>query len=93
MVVEGVIVNGRVELVLPAGWPEGARVRVALAEPDDSDLADFDPGPPTETREEILESLRKEIADIEAGIPGMTVEEAMAEVDAELRKLAAETGT
>lgn len=84
MVVEGVIVNGRVELVLPAGWPEGARVRVALAEPDDSDLDDFDPGPQTETREEILESLRKEIADIEAGIPGIPVEEAFAQIAREL---------
>lgn len=94
MGVEGVIVNGRVEVQLPAGWGDGTRVRVLLAEEeDDLGLDGFVPPPETETEEEFLESLRQQSAAIKAGERGMSVEEAFARVDAELRRLAAEQGT
>jgi len=90
MVIEGVVVNGRVEAELPTSWPEGAFVTVALAEPDELDeLDEMPPIPETETEEEFLESLRQSIADVKAGVRGMSVAEAFAEVDAELRRLAA----
>src|SRR4051812_31725050 len=88
MVVEGVVVNGRVEAKLPKSWPEGSVVTLALVEPDELDA--MPPMPEVETEAEFIESIRQELADIDAGIPGMSVEQAFAAVDDELRRLAAE---
>ena len=72
MIVEGVVVNGRVEAKAPNSWPEGSVVTVALAEPE-------------ETEEEFLESLRQELADIDAGVPGIPLEVAFAQIAADLK--------
>ncbi len=81
MVVEGMIVNGRVEVAVPAAWTDGTRVTVALADADVDDLDfDFEPPPETETHDEFLESLRQEVADIKAGIPGIPLEQMVEEL-------------
>jgi hypothetical protein len=92
MTLEGTVVNG---VIVPDGaphLPEGARVRIEVA-PDDPDAWENAPAPPSgETREELLASLRDSIAEAKAGEPGRTVDEVFAEVDAELRRIAAERG-
>lgn len=90
MTLQGTVVNGTIVLDGNPPLAEGARVRVEYAEDDEFD--DIAPPPTTETYEEHLAILRQSIAEAKAGIPGRTVEEAMAEVDAELRRLTDETG-
>ena len=83
MVLEGVIVNGRVDLKVPAEWPNGSRVTIELAA-DDLDYSEgYDPPPEEESHEEFLESLRQAVADIKAGIRGIPLEEAFAQIAAE----------
>jgi hypothetical protein len=62
MVLEGTVVNGVIVLDGAAPLPEGARVRVELANDDDV-------GPPPEPydREKELAILRESIADMKAG--------------------------
>jgi len=84
MAIEGTVVNGMVVFDGNPQLPEGARVRVELADADDDlwdELAKAPPPPPTETYEEHLESLRKSIAAAQAGEKGMSVEEAFAEIN------------
>jgi len=90
MTLEGTVKNG---LIVPDGPPppEGARVRMEVVEETPDDWEDAPPPPTTETREEYLASLRQSIADAKAG-KGRSVDEVFAEVDAELRRIAAEGG-
>jgi len=93
MILEGTIVNGRVEFDAPSEWPDGARVRVKLECEEDLDddlddlLDDMPIPPPTETYEEHLEILRKSIEESRAGDTGMTVAEAFAEIDLEIQRM------
>ena len=95
MTLEGTVVNGLVVFDGTPKLPEGFVVRAEFIDPDDEldrELAGVPVPPPTETYEEHLALLRQSVADAKAGIGLMTLEEAMAEVDAELRRLADEPG-
>jgi hypothetical protein len=83
MTLDGTMRNGVVVLDGSPGLPEGARVRVELA--DDEDVDDFGPPPPPtgETREEFLAGLREDIAAIKAGVRGMPLAEFAAELKRE----------
>ena len=65
MTLQGTVVNGAIVLDGSPLLPEGARVRVELAEEDDFD--DFSLPPATETYEEHLAALRESIEDMKAG--------------------------
>lgn len=74
---EGTIRNGRVELDAPADWPEGTRVLVDAAAPDEvfeypHPLAPYD-------REKEIALLREVYAEVQAGVPGMPLEQFEAE--------------
>jgi hypothetical protein len=78
MTLEGKILNGRVELDAPADWPDGTRVTVEVAAPDEvfeypHPLAPYD-------REKEIALLRERYAEVQAGVPGMTPEEAWASI-------------
>lgn len=100
MTLEGTVVNGAIVLDGAPTLPEGARVRVELAEGAD-ELDDIDipttgfeyphPLAPYD-REKELALLRESIAEMKAGVPGLTIEEAFAQVDAELRRAAEGNG-
>jgi hypothetical protein len=92
MPLEGTVVNGVIVLDGAPQLPEGARVRVELAADDPDAWENAPPPPSTESREELLASLRESIAEAKAGVPGRTVDEVFAEVDAELRRIATERG-
>ena len=83
MTQHGTIVNGAVVLDSPPEWPEGARVRVEVAEEADDDY-----GPPLEptgeTRAEFLAGLREDIAAIQAGVRGEPADVVFARIRAEL---------
>jgi hypothetical protein len=64
MTLEGTVVNGVIVLDGNPQLPEGARVRVELAD-DEDDLRD--PGMEPGTREEELAILRQSIEDMKAG--------------------------
>jgi hypothetical protein len=64
MSIEGAVVNGVIVLDGTPQLPDGTRVRVELAE---SDLDDLEPPPTTETREELLASLRESMEEAENG--------------------------
>ena len=82
MVQRGTVRNG---VIVPDGppLPEGTQV---VFEPAGADAAEdwIDIPPPSETREEILESLRQSIAETKAGVKGIPLNEAMAQIRAEL---------
>ncbi|VTT97708.1 unnamed protein product [Gemmataceae bacterium] len=83
MIIEGTVVNGVLVFDGPPP-PDGARLRVELADAD-SDLWDElarVPPPPTDTYEEHLEALRRSIAEMKAGVPGRS----LAELATELKK-------
>ncbi|MFO0825428.1 MAG: hypothetical protein U0792_20295 [Gemmataceae bacterium] len=86
MSVAGTVVNGIVVLDTGMSLPEGARVLVALC---DDELDGVEPLA-TETYEQHLSHLRQSIADAKAGVGGVSLAEAMAELDAELQRLADE---
>ena len=71
MILEGSILNGRVELDSPAELPDGTRVRLVA-----DDLAP----PGSETREEFLQSLRESIAESKAGVRGVEARQFMQEM-------------
>lgn len=78
MTLAGTIRNGRVELDAPMDWPEGTRVTVEVAAPDEvfeypHPLAPYD-------REKEIALLRERYAEVKAGVPGMSVEEARASI-------------
>lgn len=77
MTLEGTVVNGVIILDAGPPLPEGARVRVELADPDD-------PAPAAEPydRAKELAILREALADVEAG-RGMPFEQFMLQVAAE----------
>jgi hypothetical protein len=79
MTLEGTVVNGMVVLDTGAQLPEGARVRVELADEDD------DPFPPPEPydREKELAILREALEDVKAG-RGMEAREFMKKLATEL---------
>jgi hypothetical protein len=82
MVQRGTVRNG---VIVPEGPPppEGTEVVFEPAGADtDKDWGDIPPS--TETREEILESLRQSIAETKAGVKGIPLDEAMAQIRAEL---------
>ncbi len=78
MILEGTVVNGAVVLDAGTQLPEGARVRVELAEDDD-----LFPPPEPYDREKELAILRESLEDVKAG-RGMPFEEFMAKLAAEL---------
>jgi len=82
MTVEGTVVNGVIVLDNGPPLPEGTRVRVELAEPDDLD--DIGPPPEPYDRDKELAILREALEDVKAG-RGMPFEEYMAKVAAELK--------
>jgi hypothetical protein len=63
MTLEGTVVNGTVVLDTGAHFPEGARVRVELADEDD----DLFPPPEPYDREKELAILRESLEDVRAG--------------------------
>ena len=63
MTLEGTVINGLIVLDTGAKLPEGARVRVELAD-DDDDLA---PPPEPYDRENELAILREALEDVKAG--------------------------
>jgi hypothetical protein len=79
MTLEGTVVNGVIVLDAAQSLPEGARVRVELAE----DVDDIPPAPSSETREEHLASLREGIEDAKAG-GGRPAREVLKEIAHEL---------
>jgi hypothetical protein len=79
MTLEGTVVNGMIVLDGAAQLPEGARVRVELAQEDPDAWENAPPPPSTETREELLASLRESIADAKAG-RGRPAREVMDEI-------------
>ena len=64
MTLEGTVINGVIVLDGTPPLPEGARVRVELA---DDEVADFPAPPITETQEEHLAQLREGIEDAKRG--------------------------
>jgi hypothetical protein len=74
---EGTVVNGVIVLAGGARLPEGARVQVALADPDD-------PAPPPEPYDRATELaiLRDALEDVRAG-RGMPFDEFMAQLAAQ----------
>jgi hypothetical protein len=78
MTLEGTVINGAIVLDAGARFPEGARVRVELAEDDD----DLFPPPEPYDREKELAILREALEDVKAG-RGTPFEEFMAELAAE----------
>jgi hypothetical protein len=86
MTLEGTVVNGMIVLDGGAQLPEGARVRVEVADPDD--LA-----PPQEPydREKEVAILREALEDVRAG-RGMPFEEFMARLAAEYNLPPTRTG-
>lgn len=89
MTLEGTVVNGAIVLDGTPALPEGARVRVELADGlDDIDiptagLAYPHPLAPY-NREKEIALLRERIAEMKAGVPGIPVDEAMAQIAREL---------
>ena len=81
MTLQGTIINGVIVLDGSPLLPEGARVRVELAEEDDFD--DLPVSPANETYEEHLAALRESIEQTRAGSPGIPLEEAMTRIAAE----------
>jgi hypothetical protein len=77
MTLEGTVVNGMVVLDTGAQLPEGARVRVELADEDD----DLFPPPEPYDREKELAILREALEDVKVG-RGMPFEEFMANLAA-----------
>jgi hypothetical protein len=63
MTLEGTVINGAIVLDPGARFPEGARVRVELAEDDD----DHFPPPEPYDREKELAILRESLEDVKAG--------------------------
>ncbi len=64
MTVEGTVVTGVIVLDAGAKLPEGARVRVEVAEEDDDDLF---PPPEPHDREKEMAILRQSLEDVKAG--------------------------
>lgn len=93
MTLRGTVVNGRVVLQGPTGFPEGSEIVVTVVEEDAmaDEMADM-PSPPTESYAEHLAILRESIAAAQAGERGLPLREAMANLDAELQRLAVELG-
>jgi hypothetical protein len=79
MTLEGTIVNGMVVLDTGAQLPEGARVRVELADEDD----DLFPPPEPYDREKELAILREALEDVKAD-RGMEAREFMKKLATEL---------
>ncbi len=84
MALDGTMRGGVIVFDGSPGLPEGARVRVELAD-DDFDDDDFGPPPPPtgETREEFLAGLREDYAAIQAGVWGKPLAEFAAELKRE----------
>ncbi len=85
MVKLGTMRNGVIIPDEPDAIPEGQRITLDFAE-DDEDGAwppDCPPPPSTETREELIASLREDLAEIRAGVRGKTLEEFAAELKRE----------
>ena len=80
MTLEGTVVNGVIVLDAGTRLPEGARVRVELA---DEKIDDLFPPPEPYDREKELAILRESLEDVKAG-RGMPFEEFMAKLAAEL---------
>ncbi len=78
MTLDGTVVNGVIVLDAGTQLPEGARVRVELAEDDD-----LFPPPEPYDREKELAILRQSLEDVKAG-RGMPFEEFMAKLAADL---------
>jgi hypothetical protein len=78
MTLEGTVINGLVVLDTAGHLPEGARVRVELADEDD----DLFPPPEPYDRDKELAILREALEDVKAG-RGMPFEEFMAKLAAE----------
>jgi hypothetical protein len=78
MILEGVIIGGRVELNTPTELPDGTRVRVELVTDDDWESLE----PPSEPydREKELAILREAHEESKAGIGVRPLEEFMAEM-------------
>lgn len=79
MTLEGTIRNGRVELDEPTDLPDGTRVTVEIAAPDEvfeypHPLAPYD-------REKEIALLRDAYAEVKAGVPAMTLEQFAAEFE------------
>ncbi len=84
MTLDGTVVKGVIVFDNLPMLPEGARVRVELAEDDDDDFGPPPPPPPTgETREEFLAGLREDITAIKAGVRGKPLAELAAELKRE----------
>ena len=77
MTLEGTVVNGMIVLDTGAQLPEGARVRVELADEDD----ELFPQPEPYDRDKELAILRESLEDVKAG-RGMPFEEFMANLAA-----------
>jgi hypothetical protein len=80
MTLEGTVVNGMIVLDGTPQLPEGARVRVELADVEDPD--DISPPPEPYDRAKELAILREAVEDVKAG-RGMPFEEFMAKLAAE----------
>ncbi|HKI35121.1 MAG TPA: hypothetical protein VKA46_24910 [Gemmataceae bacterium] len=79
MIAEGTVVNGVIVLDGGVKFPEGARVRVDLADPDV-----IAPPPEPYDRAKELALLREALEDVRAG-RGVAVEEFMAQLAAEYK--------
>jgi hypothetical protein len=80
MTLEGTVVNGMIVMDAGARLPEGARVRVELANDDDDD---FFPPPEPYDREKELAILRASLEDVKAG-RGMEAREFLKKLAEEL---------
>mgnify|MGYP000942296562 CR=1 FL=1 len=68
MILEGVIVGGRIELDSPTGLPDGTRVRIEpVANESSEDWGDLEPPTEPYDRDKELALLREALDDVKAG--------------------------
>ena len=86
MVRLGTMRNGVIIPDEPDAIPEGTRITLDFPGEEDDGAwpADCPPPPATETREELIASLREDLAAIRAGERGVPVAEAFARIRADL---------
>ena len=82
----GTMRNGVIVPDEPDTIPEGRRITLDFAEDEEDGAwpADCPPPPSTETREELIASLREDLAAIRAGERGLPVAEAFARIRTDL---------
>ena len=85
MVRLGTMRNGVIIPDEPDTIPEGTRITLDFPGEEDDGAwpGDCPPPPATETREELIASLREDLAEIRAGVRGKTLEEFAAELKRE----------